>query len=107
MGLSAQPHLLRTNLVLSPQVVLSSSMRYKLRKKNPCPVELEHELGVKNARLPKNVHDGLNGWLKRHRENPYPNKVEKEGLAKKLGITPQQVSSKTFVGGHLVDHGIN
>ena len=67
-------------------------MRYKLRKKNPCPVELEHELRVKNARLPKNVHDGLNAWLKKHTENPYPNKVEKEGLAKKLGITPQQVS---------------
>ena len=72
--------------------ILSSSMRYKLRKKNPCPIELENELRVKNARLPKNVHDGLNHWLKRHQENPYPNKAEKESLSAKLGITPQQVS---------------
>ena len=67
-------------------------MRYKLRKKHPCPVELENELRVKNARLPKRVHDGLNVWLKRHSDNPYPNKAEKEGLSAKLGITPQQVS---------------
>ena len=66
-------------------------MRYKLRKKHPCPIELEQELRVKNARLPKPVHDGLNDWLKKHTENPYPNKVEKEALASKLGITPQQV----------------
>ncbi len=70
---------------------LSSSMRYKLRKKHPCPVELEHEMRVKNARLPKQVHDGLNSWLKKHRDNPYPNKAEKETLSAKLGITPQQV----------------
>ena len=72
-------------------VSLSSSMRYKLRKKHPCPIELEHELRVKNARLPKHVHDGLNAWLKSHKENPYPNKREKEILSTKLGITPQQV----------------
>ena len=77
-------------------------MRYKLRKKNPCPVELEHELRVKNARLPKNVHDGLNAWLKKHTENPYPNKVEKEGLAKKLGITPQQVSDRSSCGNSTI-----
>ncbi len=74
------------------KTLLSSSMRYKLRKKHPCPVELEQELRVKNARLPKPVHDGLNSWLKRHRDNPYPNKAEKEALSAKLGITPQQVS---------------
>jgi hypothetical protein len=72
--------------------VLSSSMRYKLRKKHPCPIELEHELRVKNARLPKVVHDGLNSWLKKHQDNPYPNKAEKEVLSSKLGITPQQVN---------------
>lgn len=70
-------------------------MRYKLRKKHPCPVELEHEMRVKNARLPKPVHDGLNAWLKRHTDNPYPNKVEKEALSAKLGITPQQVRKLT------------
>ena len=71
--------------------VLSSSMRYKLRKKTPCPIELDQELRVKNARLPTLVHEGLNEWLKKHTENPYPNKVEKEALAHRLGITPQQV----------------
>ncbi len=75
----------------SSPAALSSSMRYKLRKKFPCPVELDQELRVKNARLPKPVHDGLNNWLKENRENPYPNKREKENLASKLGITPQQV----------------
>ena len=74
------------------KALLSSSMRYKLRKKHPCPVELDQELKVKNARLPKPVHDGLNAWLKKHRDNPYPNKAEKETLSAKLGITPQQVS---------------
>lgn len=74
------------------KTLLSSSMRYKLRKKHPCPVELDQELKVKNARLPKPVHDGLNAWLKKHRDNPYPNKAEKETLSAKLGITPQQVS---------------
>ena len=74
------------------KTILSSSMRYKLRKKHPCPIELENELRVKNARLPKKVHDGLNIWLKKHQENPYPNKAEKEALSAKLGITPQQVS---------------
>lgn len=73
------------------EVNLSSSMRYKLRKKHPCPIELEHELRVKNARLPKHVHDGLNAWLKGHKENPYPNKREKEILSTQLGITSQQV----------------
>lgn len=71
---------------------LSSSMRYKLRKKHPCPIELEQELRVKNARLPKVVHDGLNAWLKSHKENPYPNKRDKDLLSSKLGITPQQVN---------------
>ncbi|XP_059078263.1 iroquois-class homeodomain protein IRX-1-like isoform X2 [Tigriopus californicus] len=71
---------------------LSSSMRYKLRKKHPCPIELEQELRVKNARLPKVVHDGLNAWLKSHKENPYPNKRDKDLLSTKLGITPQQVN---------------
>ena len=73
---------------------LSSSMRYKLRKKNPCPIELEQELRVKNARLPKDVHDGLNEWLKRHRDHPYPSKADKDGLSSRLGITPQQVRKK-------------
>ena len=76
---------------------LSSSMRYKLRKKTPCPIELENEMRVKNARLPKPVHDGLNSWLKKHQENPYPNKAEKEALSSKLGITPQQVRRHTFI----------
>ena len=75
------------------KAVLSSSMRYKLRKKHPCPIELEQELRVKNARLPKPVHDGLNNWLKKHREHPYPNKTEKEALSAELGITPQQVKA--------------
>ncbi len=75
----------------SSPAALSSSMRYKLRKKFPCPVELDQELRVKNARLPKPVHDGLNDWLKENRENPYPNKRQKESLASRLGITPQQV----------------
>lgn len=76
---------------------LSSSMRYKLRKKHPCPIELEQELRVKNARLPKVVHDGLNAWLKSHKENPYPNKRDKDLLSSKLGITPQQVSNATCI----------
>lgn len=74
------------------EVVLSSSMRYKLRKKYPCPVELDQELRVKNARLPKHVHDGLNAWLKLHKQSPYPNKKDKEELAGQLAITPQQVN---------------
>ena len=55
-------------------------------------MELEQELKVKNARLPNNVHFVLNAWLKEHKENPYPNKVEKEALSNQLGITPQQVN---------------
>ncbi len=70
---------------------LTSSMRYKLRKKHPCPIEMEEQLRVKNARLPRLVHDGLNAWLKRHQDNPYPNREEKEKLSQQLGITPQQV----------------
>ena len=81
--------------------MLSSSMRYKLRKKNPCPIELDRELRVKNARLPKEVHDGLNDWLKKHRDNPYPNKADKEDLSSRLGITPQQVSLKIDIAMHF------
>lgn len=90
-GASANNSTNNNNETSNSKTLLSSSMRYKLRKKNPCPIELENELRVKNARLPKPVHDGLNSWLKKHQENPYPNKAEKEALSAKLGITPQQV----------------
>ncbi len=88
---------------------LSSSMKYKLRRKEPCPIAEGPELPmpevmtapasnnssvkkVKNARLPRAVHEGLNAWLRKHQDHPFPNKEQKEILSSQLGITPQQVN---------------
>ena len=93
---------------------LPTAMKFKLKSKYPFPAEhqgdedeMEDEAEeprasgnnnnnsnkkeVKNARLPRSVHEGLNAWLKKHQDHPFPNKEEKEMLSSTLGITPQQV----------------
>ena len=71
---------------------LTERTRCSLRRKAPCPIQLEYSPQFQEKRLPISVHGPLNRWLEEHISNPFPTKDEKEELGKKLGITPQQVN---------------
>ncbi|KAI8612235.1 homeobox KN domain-containing protein [Chytriomyces sp. MP71] len=45
------------------------------------------------ANFNQNVLDALTGWLKTHREDPYPTPEEKRALAEQCGLNMKQVNN--------------